>query len=189
MGTFVSTSKKFVFVHVPRTAGAFIVNLCLGKHGFKLKDRGYTDYHHLSCKNIPEEFSEYYKFGFMRNPFDRFVSIYFYQRGDRYPGPTKNKELALNNNFNEWIYKWVNLFGNVEQLDFLDGVDFIGKYETLNKDLIFLCKKFGMNVPNFNQRINESNHKYYMKYYDDESVEFINKVSNKDLGFYETNKI
>ena len=46
-----------------------------------------------------------------------------------------------------------------------------------------------MNVPNFNQRINESNHKYYMKYYDDESVEFINKVSNKDLGFYETNKI
>ena len=49
-----------------------------------------------------------------------------------------------------------------------------------------MFKKLGHTPPKLPQR-NKSEHKHYSHYYDDESVQLVSKMFNKDLKFFDTN--
>jgi len=91
---------KCIFIHIPRTGGSSIQNLFVDAENIKFPDiesliahtkkillRGDHEYHtgglqHLMGKYIRSEvgeeiFNSYYKFSFVRNPWDRIVSSYF----------------------------------------------------------------------------------------------------------------
>ena len=46
-----------------------------------------------------------------------------------------------------------------------------------------MFKKLGHTPPKLPQR-NKSEHKHYSHYYDDESVQLVSKIFNKDLKFF-----
>ena len=71
---YINHDKKFVFVSVPKAASTSI-NVMLNNN-FHQK----PSLHHSPIEDIINrypEISDYYRFGFTRNPWDKFVSCYF----------------------------------------------------------------------------------------------------------------
>ena len=82
-------------------------------------------------------------------------------------------------------------------LEFLNQVDFLSnpltggrlmtdtilRQENLNEEWDVMFKKLGHTPPKLPQR-NKSKHKHYSHYYDDESVQLVSKIFNKDLKFF-----
>src|SRR5215470_13559254 len=91
---------RCIFVHIPKTAGKSINRF------FRMEWQKHKD---LSCyfrELQPELFSHYFKFAIVRNPWDRILSDYNFQK--KKDAPAKEKLFAVNNNgsarnFREWL--------------------------------------------------------------------------------------
>lgn len=149
----------------------FVKNDTLTTHS---KAQDYKNY-------LNNEFDNYFKFAFVRNPLDWQVSMYFYMKeADGHP----EHKIVKGMSFDQYI-EWRCLKELNFQSDYiLDEknkviVDFIGKYETLKIDLIKIEKETGwtLNIPH----INKSNHKHYLNYYSNDSKELIYKYFKKDF--------
>lgn len=72
--------KPYVFVHNPRTAGTTLLNFLTEYCGgiiYCPKNEMYSQYvKHRVYANGPDRIKNYYKFGFVRNPFSRELSLY-----------------------------------------------------------------------------------------------------------------
>ena len=79
----------------------------------------------------------------------------------------------------------------LNQVDFLSNpltggrlmTDTILRQENLKEEWDTMFKKLGHTPPKLPQR-NKSEHKHYSHYYDDESVQLVSKIFNKDLKFF-----
>ena len=125
----------------------------------------------------PEQSKEYFKFGFVRNPWDRMVSAWSYLiQGKR----RQIKENA----FIPWVlrdHKWFGLDFNM--LDFMGPVDFIGRFESLQDDFNFVSSKVGLPhqvLPHKNKR----KHKHYTEYYNPEAREKVRSRYSKDIEYF-----
>ena len=78
---FISQSHNFVFIHVPKTAGSTIhvhFKDYYGLVGVQRADPA-PNAHHMTAKEMISkhpECKEYFKFAFVRNPYDRLLSAY-----------------------------------------------------------------------------------------------------------------
>lgn len=169
----ISHSHRFIFFHVPKTAGMSIRNELLGytqeleRFKFarppKMKDNKpnllYEIWQNLllhatakeTRKELPEDvFNSYFKFAFVRNPWDNNVSRFHFLKKKQY------KPLENINSFEqylEWVHvtpKHVPISGGQMHKDTLNCtqlqkdilvddddnllVDFVGKYENLAQD-------------------------------------------------------
>lgn len=109
----ISHQYKCVFVHIPKNGGSTIEDYL----DIKGKDRDIemkitfngvnAAWRHLPAPTIreiyPEIYSEYYKFTFVRNPYDRVVSEYFWQNRSN-PDLLNNSEEVLVKKFTSWMY-------------------------------------------------------------------------------------
>jgi hypothetical protein len=117
-----------------------------------------------------------FKFAFVRNPWDRLVSLYRHRieiikdtlpdfdtwvreyLGDVPPvGPYNVRGLSQANCQVDWIPK---------------DIDFIGRYERIQDDFNLVCDQIGINRQQL-PRILKTKHKPYYKYYDDSLKELI----------------
>lgn len=81
----ISHKYKFIFIHIPKTAGTTI---CSSWEGSPLKHickktgvLGGTHKTALELQTMfPAEFKTYFKFSVVRNPYDRFVSKFFFKQ-------------------------------------------------------------------------------------------------------------
>ena len=163
----ISHAHRCLFVHIPKTAGQSIEAYFMQHLGLPESERdalllsrnrqphlGPPRLSHLkareylTCGHVtPEQFQGYYKFSFVRNPWDRLVSFYKYRgHAHRY-------------DFKTFVFKhmpepgWTNDYCHVTpQYDFLydeDGhclVDFVGRYENLQVDFDRVCQAVGLPV-------------------------------------------
>lgn len=69
-------SLKAIFVHVPKTGGVSIDRYLVANCNLT----GFTGHHSVKVlkQKFPEAFDNYYKFAFVRNPWDRIVSAFFF---------------------------------------------------------------------------------------------------------------
>jgi len=90
-------NDKFVFIHNPRTGGAFIKNLC--KRSFS--DSKFADLqdYHLPIASLEEQYRDRLKFGMIRNPWAWYVSLYHFQQ----PRGQWLRLCSPNNNFKEFV--------------------------------------------------------------------------------------
>jgi hypothetical protein len=156
---------RCLFVHVPKTAGISIEHVFLGLLGLTWDARaplllrhnedpakGPPRLSHLKAGEYvslgyltQQEFDAYFKFSFVRNPWDRLVSEYKY-RG--YP---------VRMDFKTYLFRHLppagfsDLYTHViPQYDFLHDeagrqlVDFVGKYESLQADFDQVCARLGI---------------------------------------------
>jgi len=140
----------------------------------------------------------YYKFGFVRNPWDWRVSFYFHNiRNDgdarnwfkihptfeHFVKATHNATFPLQLRF-ENIYRESNRYDIVFCFDGKLAIDYVGKYETLYKDLkkIFEINDIEMtgSIDDYFEEnkneckvINYSKHDHYGTYYTDELIDIV----------------
>lgn len=156
----VHLSKKFVFVHIPKTAGTSIERV-LDMHkdysdnnpfmggGFYGHEPQHYSYE-ITLKQLEDEFNvenpeTWFSFTFVRNPYDRMVSEYFW----RLRVPKFQDNVGSFEDFCYWVKDQVENGSEMSHEKPMvsfgdpDDFDFVGKYENLREDFRTLCKKIG----------------------------------------------
>ena len=184
----ISLQKRFLFVHIPKTAGNSIQSVLRdysedqlvalrkeqdGIERFGLRNPKYKLKKHSMLREYcdalgREQFRDLYKFTCVRNPWDRMVSYYF--------TPTQTPETWNRKKFREMISKavsvpdYLRLDGSEEEP--FANVDYIMRFEKLAGDFRAVCAAIGISAPTLPQ-YNRSNREHYSKYYDGELRELV----------------
>ena len=71
----------------------------------------------------------------------------------------------------------------ISQFEKVNGVDFIGRFETYAEDVRYICDKIG--VPYMDFKDNGSNHGDYREYYTEETKALATEYFKKDLEVFD----
>jgi len=183
----VCKKNNFIFIHIPKTAGSSIYR-SLGLQGVRHITQ--KDIIEKQCKNLNHK--KMFKFAFTRNPWDRFLSLYFYMT----EGPDWKKEKTPNIiNFSTFVklyYYDYKLSGHSvwdahfkPQIDWIDlkSIDFIGKFENLQEDFNTVCDKINITRKKLPHK-NKTNHKHYSEYYNKKTRDMIAEKYAKDIEYF-----
>lgn len=197
----VSDTKRFLFVHVPKAAGKS-VRAALAPHalprppkfhsflrlfGMPRDYRRYRFRTHGSLQDaqriLPAEvFSEYFKFAFVRNPWDRLVSSYHYILERQ--GHPHHRRVQRLGSFSAYV-EYESQRGRFLQYDLLVAIggelamDCIGRFETLNRDFARICDRLGIAAAL--PHANVSRHHLYADYYDAHTRDLVSRYWRKDI--------
>ena len=189
--------NKYLFIHIPKTGGDCLkTNLSI--------DGDFIDTKHKKIKRLNREFKldDYFKFAFVRNPWDRFISAYFYLKEvqsnpnhkwvqDYWRSNTINDDYDTFSKFaRAGIWKGSRWFHFYPQYDFIVngrdkdiGIDFIGRFENLQEDFDKVCKHIGL-PPQKLIPTNTSRHKHYTEYYNEDTKKIIGHYYRKDIEYF-----
>ncbi len=227
----ISQPHRCLFVHVPRAAGQAVERYFLGLAGLDWNSRDqlllkpnddpklgpprlahltasqYLEYGYLS----PQQFAEFYKFTFVRNPWDRMVS--FYKRYRMQSRFSFHDYVLKYFKKNHWITKQWVVRPQIEYLCDSDGkqlMDFVGRFESIQTDFETICSQLGLAATAL-PRTNESHaaikpslspkkmidyaryrlwgnrfaqHKAYQDYYDATLRDFVGELYLKDCDAF-----
>ena len=188
----ISYQKKFIFIKINKTAGTSIQS-CLKELVDDLQQTG-----HRILKDYDVNDRSFFKFTFVRNPWDKMVSFYHYHRDrgfDLLPGSKQPsfKEFITTDmhkiEFTKPKGKSSRNFRMSNQLDWITddnnkvAMDFIGRFETLQSDFNFICDSLQIPKKKLPHRV-KSEHQHYTKYYDAQTIEIIRDRFQKDIDYF-----
>jgi len=191
----VSKSRKFVFAHIPKTGGISIRTALEPYADGQLAVTRETTHETLPqfLSRHPEA-GDFFKFAFVRNPWDRLVSFYFFAKdvlGRTIPEIGKvdglNGMLRAADAGAPWIR---DLHIMRPQRDFLRGADgenlsdFTGRFERLPEDFAAVCTRLGIETPRLGRR-NAFPHPAYAQCYDDWSKGFVAERYRGDIEAFD----
>ena len=96
---------------------------------------------------------------------------YFTQRQNKNVENLSFKEVLLGEKFES---------GYRDALWHLEGVQMIGRFERLQKDLDWICKEIGIGTPQLVVK-NDSKHDHYRKYYDQEMIDYVARTHKNTI--------
>lgn len=209
----ISHDDRFIFVHIPKTAGSSIVeSLLTVRPNLDFMARNawprlfahprsaelfrqlrifyplhaiarFPEQHYparLLREMVPDEiWSSYFKFTFVRNPWDLIVSTYFFLKKFFNDNPRAAAEdvdvayIVASVDFTNFVRArkfMANSIGMLPHITDKDGnllVDFVGKVENIESDLAEICGRIGLNIPL--EHRNRSDHAQYREYYTPET--------------------
>ncbi|WP_160116438.1 sulfotransferase family 2 domain-containing protein [Ruegeria sp. AU67] len=186
---------KTAFVHIPKTGGSTISTIMRRpKFGSLTKqepcptvNKHASVFVHLDQLGL--EAQNYFKFSFVRNPWDRLVSAYHYIIVRR-----KELDLVVNHatfesflgSFVEEPLHYLNIPYFKPQSSFLVNdngdmpLDFLGRFETFEKDLSEVLREIGSRRMFFRHR-KKSKRRDYREYYSAESSEAVGEIYIRDV--------
>jgi len=200
----ISKKKRFIFVHNYKVAGTSI-RKALIKYEYKpfyyisracqvARLCNYSGLRifgsHVTAvdlkRYLPDSiFDGYYKFGFVRNPWDWQVSLYHYMmQNTAHPQHGVIKSLE---SFDEYVRWRVN--GNLKQQKgfFYDGgkclVDYVGKYEQIGSEFDKICRLLDLANTSLPSN-NISAHKTWESYYTKQSFELVREHFQEDIEIF-----
>lgn len=204
-------SADAIFVWVPKCAGTSIYSLlkargCPAERWDRPLDpfdnRGFITFGHVSVPALrdrgvvsPEYFRRAFKFGFVRNPFDRLVSLYFYLRKIQCAEVPADlgfdgfcHKIALGQHPPVGLYNYRGLNQCNPMADWFTDVDgrlFVddwGRYENLAGDFARIGARLGIHEPLPHE--NRGEHLPYREYYTPSTRAIIEKVYRRDLDLF-----
>lgn len=199
----ISHKYKFIFFAIPKT-GTHSMRFAL-RPFLDEADEEHVNLFHKSKLNIPEVqqrsdghftvqeirpyikdeiWNSYFKFAFVRNPFDRFVSACFFTNPLLKSYPEKataimklmaQKELkSRSRNFRPQLDYLTDTQGNI-------AVDFVGKVENYQNDYEHVCRKMGI-ISIVLDKKNTTPHQHYTRYYDPELQKLVCQLFTNDIA-------
>src|SRR5215212_3725330 len=197
-GVFVSDSRKVVFVHIQKTGGITVdrllneripdLRLIGARHGFASLGMDELD-----------DWNEYFKFAFVRNPWDRLVSWYSMVMTMPRDGNELWRYVHDNSStFDEFIH---NCTDEVEikdgghysfaynQLDYVTDdhgnllVDFIGRLENFEKDIQEVFRSIGFELEAVPHE-NRSGHRHYSTFYTPDTELIVSERFKRDIEYF-----
>lgn len=189
-------NKKAVFIHINKTAGSSIETAL----GWPYKDATHftlSDYKNVLPPN-------YYFFSFVRNPYDKMVSMFEHRKQNL------KDNVLINLSFEDWILNLDELGysdkGTCNQICWLSTqtwiwdidkqkyitrpkipkieIDFVGKFENLNEDWEELKIELEINKSIKLPHRRKSKHIHYSNYYNDKTREVIYNRFEDDFNIF-----
>lgn len=210
----ISDTHKFVFIHIPKSGGTSCAEALKQvipdrdvHHWGNSKRTKHETYLQLEERTDPAgsmnnrlrallfnrriQLENYVKFAFVRNPWDRMVSHFFYMKqNDIAP------EIEKVNTFEDYLNAldrkepWIhNRYATKTQYEYIINssgkviTDFIGRYETLENDFNKITEKINVNatLPHLNQSVRNTN---YKSYYTTEARKIVERRFDMDISFF-----
>jgi len=169
----INHKHKFLFIHIPRTGGTSIEEqFQYNEAKEKNKHWNLNDWkNHLN----DEDFDGYFKFAFVRNPWDVIVSKYL-DRG-WYSSPIQGRGGEIGYYSGKSLKYFLDHYQPAEHehgdglLDYFDPgqMDFVGRFENRVQDIEYISRKIGININSSTKARSHRHKKHYTEYYDDET--------------------
>jgi len=182
----ISMENNCILVKVPKTAGTSMAQALRCEHVIR-PHRNIREIRD-ALMSIGLRIEDFFKFGFVRNPWDRTVSLY-----------NRNEGIQLRSKmgFEEFV-GWIEYSSDTcvfpskhkNQLDwFVDEhgrvlADFIGTYENLERDWAHVCARLGVSVTLPHTRQNPHNARHYTEYYDQKTRDIIAQKFRVDIEYF-----
>lgn len=178
----VSHQYRCIFVEIPKTGSTSIRQIV-----------GFPEKPHLNicqiAETLPREtFEGYFKFAFVRNPWDRAVSLYERREGRRM------KEHMSFAAFIDWMTlasaTCIHPLPHRYQLDWLISphgdllVDFVGRFESLAEDWRTIARRIGAEegLPHANRHPEPRRH--YTEYYTPRTIDIVQRRFAVDIEYF-----
>lgn len=195
----IDKKHKYIFIQIPKTASDSIMHFFLSMHNIKeINHSLYPEFfcdlsHHSKISEIATKLNtdDFFKFTFVRNPFDRAVSEYLYckkhngcylQSADLFNQIFKDfNSFVKNGGFRLacWPYH------EDSQFSFIEGynINYIGRFEKLQEHFSILCNKLKISNSKLSHE-NKASRNRYQDYYNQESIDIISKKYKKDIEYF-----
>ena len=134
-------------------------------------------------------FEEYFKFGFVRNPWDWQVSLYTFMLKDA--KHHQHEFVKSLKDFDEYIDWRVHHDLHLQKSFFYEEnnclMDFIGKFENINEDFSKICDLLGIQValPYLNRSRED---KRFTHFYSQKSIDMIYEAFKEDIELFNYTK-
>lgn len=191
----ISDGLRCIFVHIQKTGGISIESV-LRQGDPAIGSHLHEGRRHLSAREIAplvpaEQWNGYFKFAFVRNPWDWLVSRYHWSRYTQH---------LFDYGFEEMLARmaqgsplaadaaWLQneaLLPQVERLS-VGGkvrVDFVGRYENLQHDFDEICTRLCIE-PRTLPHTFKTNHGSYVDYYDDATRKIVERLYATDIAAF-----
>ncbi len=182
-------ANRAIFIHIPKTAGSSVAQALFGGS----RHLPYFEYERIN----PRKFKRFFKFAFVRNPWDRLVSTYFFLKNGGVNEMDRRfaaENLAAHDNFAAFVEGWLNekniwswIHFKPQHYFICDAnlricVDFVGRTETIDADFRHVCRRLGIAAEL--QLTNRSDHRPYTEYYSDELRDRVAAVYANDIALF-----
>jgi len=201
----ISHKKKFIFIHIQKTAGSSMVSLLKDHIPDFTRYMGTHDHALWAKDKMDFSWNDYYKVAFVRNPWDRLVSWYMMivQNADALRAQDELNDLwryvlEHSTSFEEFLYHCTETLDDNDgkksflfnQLDYVcdeNGrviVDFIGRFEHLERDSQRVFEHLnlqGLTMPHYNT----SKRDHYQSYYNEDTRLLVAERYARDIEFFQ----
>lgn len=183
--------NRCIFIHITKTAGTSVASSLFG----------YLPYHYTAIDYRViygrKRFNRYFKFAFVRNPWDRLYSAYRYLKAGGWNEDDKiwaENNLQQYDSFEHFVKQWLTGDNIKKHRHFWPQawfvcdnnnkilVDYLAYFETINDDYDLIRNKVGTGKDiahhNANPGVN------YKDVYDDESKDIVAKMYANDIALF-----
>ncbi len=197
----VSHSKKFIFISNPKT-GSTSIDVALSEfndepHLNEIIENGFFTQKHMPAQVLKymlpaNAWDDYFKFAFVRNPWDWFISQHCYnltKNGITFDINAKLSKTQIIETYN-FLKSYRGKIGadSAFQHSFLYSdenkvlIDFIGRFEKIENDFREIQEiiKTNLSLPH----LNSSKHRHYQYYFDDETKAMITELYKVDVELF-----
>lgn len=195
----VFNNTQSIFIHIPKAAGTSLAHSIYKGRSWHIPLARYAAFD-------KKKFDTYYKFCFVRNPWDRIFSSYNYLynvvgRMDIEDARWATRYLAGSDSFKVFIhrlrnkdylskvlmwkhfkpqYLWITLPGQKEPC-----VDFVGRFENIYSDFKIVTDHLDISSNLSRERASGFRANAYLDYYDDEMVSIVGDIYREDIGLFD----
>ena len=203
----ISHSKKFIYIKTERAATTatekLLETVCtdediIGWKGRPPKPDDVEYYNHMTAAQIKEkvtseQWDTYYKFGNIRNPWDRIVSVYFFRKDVLSKHPHNNTDWGDGESFEEFVLnrrlpRSFSTFFQVTNEDEFQDMDFYIRTENIQEDIMMVSNELNLDLdinllpPLRPFTVEEGTRNLdYTSYYNDTTKDFIAHKYRKDI--------